>query len=266
MPASAVAAALLAALLHAGWNLAVARADDPERRMRAACVWAAVLLTPLAAATWEVTPEAVPYMAGSALLHGTYFLALGRAYRTEDVDVVYAVSRGTGPVLLLVVGGLALGESVSAIAAAGVLAVAAGVAGLRLAGGHATHAGLLWGLGIGLFIAGYTLVDAEGVDRAEPTAYLVAVLWPMALVCLMLLRRTGTTAELRSLAPVVTGAGMIAAYVLVLWALQRAPAAPVAALRETSILLVALFAGIAGGARVAAAAIVVAGVALVVLG
>ena len=59
------------------------------------------------------------------------------------------------------------------------------------------------------------------------------------------------------------GAGMAAAYILVLAALERAPAAPVAALRETSILL----AGVGGGRRrLAGSALVVAGIAAVVFG
>ncbi len=56
---------------------------------------------------------------------------------------------------------------------------------------------------------------------------------------------------------------MAAAYILVLAALERAPAAPVAALRETSVLL----AGVGGGRRrLAGSALVVAGIAAVVFG
>ena len=267
MPAAAIAATLVAAVIHATWNVAVSRAPDSERRMRAASVWAVVLLAPIAALTWEASAAVIPFMAASAAVHSVYFLGLGRAYRDQDVDVVYAVSRGTGPVLVLLAGLLVLDEPVSLQAGAGVVAVALGVASLRLAGGHATGAGVLAGLAIGVTIAGYTLLDAEGVERADPAAFLLGVLTPMALLCLgLLLRAEGAVAELRLPAAAATGAGMIGAYLLVLWALQQAPAAPVAALRETSILLVALAAGLGGGRRVAAAALVCAGVALVVSG
>ena len=266
MPATAIAATLAAAVIHATWNVAVARSEDSERLMRAACVWAVCLLAPIAALTWEATAAAVPFMVASAVAHSVYFLGLGRAYRDHDVDVVYAVSRGTGPVLVLVAGLLLLEDDVSLQAALGVVAVALGVFGLRLAGGHATGAGVLVGLAIGVTIATYTLLDAEGVERAEPAAFLIAVLTPMALLCLALLVRSGATVAIREPASAAVGAGMIGAYLLVLWALQEAPAAPVAALRETSILLVALAAGLGGGRRVAAAALVCAGVALVVTG
>jgi drug/metabolite transporter (DMT)-like permease len=266
LPASAILASLAAAVVHATWNVAVSRAPDSERRMRAACVWAVVLLAPIAAATWEATRAAIPFMVASSAAHTIYFLGLGRAYRDHDVDVLYAVSRGTGPVLVLVLGVLVLGDDVSLQAALGVIAVAAGVLGLRLAGGAASSTAVIWGLSIGVFIATYTLLDAEGVERADPAAFLIAVLVPLGLICLVLLVRSGGRAELREPAALATGAGMITAYLLVLWALQRAPAAPVAALRETSILLVALAAGLGGGRRVGAAALVCAGVALVVSG
>jgi len=70
---------------------------------------------------------------------------------------------------------------------------------------------------------------------------------------------------------VLAGAGMFFAYVLALAALQRAEAAPVAALRETSVVMAAIGAAVWGRARVPAtrvlgAALVVAGVAAIALG
>jgi len=266
VPGSAVAAALCAAVVHATWNLAVARADDTEGRMRAGSVWACALLIPLALLTWGAESAAIPFMAASALAHLVYFTALGRAYRTNDVDLVYAVSRGTGPVLVLLISVLALSEPISLQATIGVLAVAGGVLGLKAAG-HATRPAVLWGLAIGVTIAGYTLLDAEGVERAEPISFLVVVLIPLAVLNLALLAHTGAVrAQIVQPAAAAVGTGMISAYVLVLWALQRAPAPGVAALRETSIVIVAGAAGLGGGRRIAAAAVVLAGVVLIVTG
>jgi drug/metabolite transporter (DMT)-like permease len=71
--------------------------------------------------------------------------------------------------------------------------------------------------------------------------------------------------------PVAAGVGMVAAYLLTLAALERAEAAPVAALRETSVVMATLGAALWGrehvsGARLAGAAAVVAGVAAIALG
>ena len=71
-------------------------------------------------------------------------------------------------------------------------------------------------------------------------------------------------------ATVVAGIAMFGAYGLVLLALQRAPAAPVAAVRETSVVLAALLARrvlkeTVGSARIAGAAAVAGGIALLAL-
>ena len=70
---------------------------------------------------------------------------------------------------------------------------------------------------------------------------------------------------------VLAGVGMFSAYVLALAALQRAEAAPVAALRETSVVMAAVGAALWGRSRVPAtrvlgAALVVAGAAAIALG
>jgi drug/metabolite transporter (DMT)-like permease len=70
---------------------------------------------------------------------------------------------------------------------------------------------------------------------------------------------------------VVSGVGLVVAYVLVLEALERAEAAPVAALRETSVVMAAAAAFLVGRqrvppARLAGAAAVVTGVAAIALG
>ena len=69
---------------------------------------------------------------------------------------------------------------------------------------------------------------------------------------------------------VIAGVGIVASYLLVLVALTRAPAAPVAALRETSVLLLMIMLAATGRERVTrlravGAVLVCAGVACVVL-
>ena len=82
-------------------------------------------------------------------------------------------------------------------------------------------------------------------------------------------------ARSRSGAPRRRGSALAAlcifgAYALVLAALERAPAAPVAALRETSVVFATAFAALvlgepAGGRRIAGAAVVVAGITVLAL-
>jgi drug/metabolite transporter (DMT)-like permease len=155
-----------------------------------------------------------------------------------------------------------------------VLAVAAGVLLVRgLAGGRDSRA-LALALGVGACIAAYTLVDDEGVQHAAAVPYLGAVMGLAAgpyAAAVAASRGTGAMRAAVSWRSVVAGIGMAGAYLLVLAALERAEAAPVAALRETSVVMAAVAAAALGrerapARRIAGAAVVVAGAAAIALG
>ena len=145
---------------------------------------------------------------------------------------------------------------------------------MRGLSGDADAAGLLLALAIGASIAGYTLVDKEGIEHARVIPYFVLVLVPAALVALAWHAARGRLPRVRAeLGWPTVGASVFAfaAYGLVLAALTLASAPAVAAVRETSILFaVALGAVIlhepVDRTRAAGAAAVVVGVALVALG
>ena len=90
-------------------------------------------------------------------------------------------------------------------------------------------------------IASYTLVDKRGLEYATPIAYLeVSMIAPALLYAAWVARLRGGAVALRSelnRSSVVAGIATFSAYALVLAALQRAPAASVAAVRETSVLV-----------------------------
>ena len=282
MPLSALALALGAAVLHASWNVLLAGARDSEAATAVATLAGVALLAPVALATGGVEDAALPFAAGSAGLHVAYLALLARAYAGGEVTVVYPVSRGVAPVLVLVFGAAFLAEGASAAQAAGVVCVAAGVflvGGRRpdpgkLAKPPAARRDLVFGLAIALTIAAYTLVDAEGVEHAEAPAYLFLLLAPSAAVYAVALALAGRgpalRAELRPRA-LLTGALLVGAYGCVLAALRLADAAPVAAVRESSVVIAALLAAAflkerVDGRRLAGAVLVVAGVAAIALG
>jgi len=187
---------------------------------------------------------------------------------------VYPIARGLAPVLVLLVGVVALGVGATATQAAGVCLVGLGVFGVRGLGGKRDVAGGALALAIAATIAAYTLVDKSGIQYASPIVYLELGMAPVALGALLLVAALPSgRARLRAAArPTPAGAGIVSfvAYVLVLAALERAPAASVAAVRETSVLIVAALAapvlgeGV-GPVRLAGAALVVGGIALLVL-
>jgi drug/metabolite transporter (DMT)-like permease len=197
-------------------------------------------------------------------------VVLARAYRRADLSVVYPVARGVAPLVVLVSGAAALGAGVSVWQVGGVLLVGLGVVLIRGLRSRARRSDLALGLLLSGLIASYTLVDKHGIRYASPVVYLDVSMAPAALAnAALAVRRRGRGAVVRAagLVPTTAGCASLGAYILVLAALQRASAASVAAVRETSVLLVAALAARflgepVGRSRLAGAVAVVAGVAL----
>ena len=128
-------------------------------------------MSPVLLVSWELEAEARPYIATSSALELVYFALLGAAYRRAEVSVVYPLARGVAPVLVLVVGVVALGAETTAVQALGVC-----LSARRPARPGATSSGRLGGralrAGDRLLIAAYTLVDDEGIRYANAVTYL----------------------------------------------------------------------------------------------
>jgi hypothetical protein len=99
--ASALALALAAAALHAGWNVLLARAGDVRAATTVALVIGVVLFAPAAVVTWDVEVEALPWIAASAALEIVYFALLTAAYGRSDLSLVYPIARGVAPFVLV---------------------------------------------------------------------------------------------------------------------------------------------------------------------
>jgi drug/metabolite transporter (DMT)-like permease len=273
VPTSALALALGAAALHAAWNVLLARARDVRAATAVTLAISVVLFAPVAAVTWDVEAAAVPWIAASATLELAYFILLTTAYGRSDLSLVYPVSRGVAPVLVLA-GATVTGSALGVWAALGVLLVGLGVVLVRGLRGPLDTRGLLLALAIAATIAGYTLVDKEGIEHASPVAYLELVLLPVALAAVGWQLVAGGRPAFRAETGVATFAAAacsFGAYALVLAALSLAPAAAVAAVRETSILFAVALAAVVlrervGPLRLAGAVLVVVGVALVATG
>jgi drug/metabolite transporter (DMT)-like permease len=273
MPLDAFFLALGSAFLHALWNLLLGRERDPVAATAVALAVAATVFLPVAALRWDAEPEVWPYIAVTTCLQLVYFAFLATAYRRAEVSVVYPVARGTAPVLVLLVSVAALGAGIALGQAAGVLLVGLGVVLVRGLGSRDLE-GVIFGLAVAASIAAYTLVDNRGIEYADPIVYLEASMIPVALasVGFVALRDEGGARLRVSVRPSPALAGVLSfgAYALVLAALARASAAPVAAVRETSVLIAAALAvpllhERVSATRIAGAALVVGGVALIAL-
>lgn len=265
MPLTALGLVLLAALLHAVWNLAAKKAGGDHRFAFMAAVLAVVGWAPVAAwvgleefARWSAWAWAV--VLASAVLHLLYFTVLLTGYRRSDLTVVYPVARGTGPLLSVLGAWIWLREPLTVHGALGALLVCAGV--FVIAGGPAlwarSHApaqrervlaGLRWGALTGGFIAAYTVVDGYAVKVLMLSPILLDrmgnVLRLPFLAPAALRDRAGFVQAWRSqwhLAAVVAALGPLG-YVLVLYAVTMAPLSHVAPARELSMLFAALLGG-----------------------
>jgi drug/metabolite transporter (DMT)-like permease len=274
MSAAAFALALGSAFLHALWNLVLARERDPEPATAVAICASVLVFAPFTAVLWDVDPRVWPFIAATSVLQLVYFALLATAYRRAELSFVYPIARGLAPVLVLVVGVLALGTGATATQSSGVCLVGLGILFVRGLGTRRDLVGGMLAVAIAAAIAAYTLVDNSGIQYANPIVYLELGMAPVAVAGVLLVAALPSGgARLRAAArptPALAGVVSFVAYVLVLAALERAPAASVAAVRETSVLIVAALAARmlgekVGPTRLAGAALVVGGIALIVL-
>lgn len=239
MTALAVLLTLASALLHAAWNLRLKATADPLRVAAVAMPLGTLIATPFALAAWLATGR--PWLTGPAwLLAGLsglvelgYFHALSRAYQRGDVSSVYPVARGTAPMLATAIGLVALGERLSPLQGAGVVILLAGVWLARPP--LSRRSALVPALLTGGLIATYTTIDRLGVRMGPFWLYAWAVFVATSLWLLPWARR----ASLADALPV--GVLTVGAYALILTALSLAPLALVAPLRESGVVLVALW-------------------------
>lgn len=282
MPLSALALVIVAALLHATWNIAAKRAGG-NRHLPMLSGLVVVLWLPLALwfgfhelAQWP--PIAWAMVMASAVTHLAYFQALLKGYRVADLTVVYPVARGSGPLISAVGAVLLLGEVVTLTGGFGVLAVCGGV--FLVAGGpalwHAPDrarvlAGLRWGSLTGLTIAAYTVLDGYTVKVLLVSPVLLDYFGNLFRLPFLLPKTLrdpeGFRQAWREHWPAALAVGGLgpAAYMLVLYAMQSAPLSHVAPAREVSMLFAALLGGHlldegARGWRLAGAGCIAAGV------
>jgi drug/metabolite transporter (DMT)-like permease len=269
----AVALALAAAVLHAVWNLLLARAPDTDAATAVALAISVVLFALPAVLTWRVDAAAWPYVAASVAFELGYVATLAAGLSRGDLSVVYPLARGSAPVLVLAVSAGVLGAATSAWQVAGVLLVAAGVLLVRGLRRPDDPLVVALALACGGCIAGYTIVDADGLDHAAALPYLWVVLALTALGYLPAIARVRGTAALRAALRWDTALAAVlffGAYLLVLGALRLAEPGPVAALRETSVVIATALGALilrepVTRARAAGAVVVVTGIAVVSL-
>lgn len=250
MTTGVFAMVLAAAVLHAAWNALVK--VNADRLVMIAIMMMSQVAVAIAVVPFVAfpTPESWPYIWASTLLNTAYFLFLISAYRYGDLSHVYPMSRGSAPLIVAVISVAVVGETLSRQAGLSVVVIALGIMSLTLtrgAAGFREPRAMLYALGTGVFIAGYTITDGLGArlaDSAHSYTFWVHLFngIPITLVALYL-RRGQILASLQRSWKVGVLGGLISllAYWIVIWAMTQAPLALVSAVRETSMVFAVLF-------------------------
>lgn len=295
MALDAVGLVLLSAVLHAGWNVLTKSSSDPKLFS----LMTGLVIVPLALAALALLPlgtvpaEAWRWMLLSGAIHTLYIYALSAAYQSGEISYVYPIAR-SAPAFVPLLAWWAFGERVSTQGWWGIVGVSAGLFLIQLQGPSLRHS--VRGLGrflrrpscIWAFITLTTVVAYSVVDKAGMVAmggavglptglhavvyFLIMVSVSSTLYAGVLWRERGRIAfgiwrgQWRQI--LLSVAGGLVSYSLILHVLAAQPLSYVVALRQASILLAVL----AGGwwlrerqlpLRLLAAGVMVAGLALV---
>ncbi|AYC40626.1 DMT family transporter [Streptomyces griseorubiginosus] len=270
------AAVLLAAVTHASWNAIAHRITD--KLVGFTLISGGGMLIGLAIIPFAAVPAAGawPYLLVSSGVHIAYYALLMKSFRLGDFGQAYPIARGTAPLVVTVLAALFAHEVPDGWAAAGIALSCAGLTGVALwglRGRRPDWAAIGAALATGLSIAVYTVVDGLGVRASGSslgyTAWLMVAPGVVIPAYALTRWRGRFVPVLRPFAPVgLLGAALsVAAYGLVLWAQTKAELAPIAALRESSIIVGAAIGAVFfkerfGAPRIVAAALLVAGIGL----
>jgi len=244
-----IALVLLAAVLHASWNAVLKAA--PDRVTTSAVMNLTGLVIGAVLALFVAMPASASwvFILLSVAIHFGYFVFLLGSYRYGDLSQVYPLARGIGPLIVAFVSPWLIGEHLGRVQFLGVVLLCLGV--LSLAFNRMRLSELVeWkpvvmALATGGTIAAYTVVDGLGVRVSGSPAGYIAWLFildgvSMAALAAALRRRSLGTA-VRSIWKPATLSGLIAmlAYGIVIWCYNLGAIAPIAALRETSVVIAA---------------------------
>tara|TARA_Y100001001_G_scaffold14501_1_gene12873 strand:+ start:3961 stop:4809 length:849 start_codon:yes stop_codon:yes gene_type:complete len=279
IPPLAALAALISAMAHAGMALFTKRAEDTLTFRGVSMVFSALWLSPVLflfpLPGWEVWRF---LLMGAGLIWAFNMLMIS-AFRRGSMNLVYPVMRGAAPAIAGLFAFVFLGEPLSPLAIIGLSVASAAIIAFAWPerGGAPKAAALGFALSAAVMTASYTVNDASGV-RAAGSALIYAawffVLSAITLVGTAWIRRGDqlirvARSELRR--GFYASFFNITTYGLALYAYANAPVAPMAAMRETSVVFGAIVAAVIlkeplGVRRIGLAVVLALGLAAIQLG
>ena len=235
VPLSALIAVLVAALLHASWNLMVKASGDRLVTASAQIVLAGI--ASLAILAWRgFASSAIWFLAASAVIQVVYLYALATAYDRADLSFAYPIARGSAPIMIALGSLAGLSTMPGPQGWLALALICGGVVGIGLA--SASRHGLGPSLLTGFLIAVYISIDAAGVRAVDDTLAYVASLTVVTAILLvpMVMIARGSDQIRRAVRDdwprfLGGGAASLGSYGLLLYASRLAPLSLVAAAR-----------------------------------
>lgn len=276
----AVVLILISAIAHALVSVLMKRSHDKLILRLVLGVTSAVvavpfifILPPLPRAVW-------PILALSIALHIIYQVAQASAFTRGDMSLVYPIMRGFAPALTAVFALFFLGETLPIPAIGGLLLVVAALIGFGWPGrvpqkGFAAAVSIA--LCVGALTSLYTVVDAKAI-RLSPVklsfiAWFFVLEGAIGASLFSIWKRKDLLRKIKlDMRDGIFAGGLgLITYSTALYAFSLSPVAPLAALRESSVIFGAIFAAIFlkepfGRRRISLAALLVTGLALMHLG
>lgn len=244
-----IAAALVSAMLHAGWNAAIKASPAPRDAMSAQLGATAILSALALFWTGLPAPDSLLWIAASTLFNLSAIAALLKAYEGNGFGLAYPVCRAISVLLVTLLAAALWGETLSMAGLGGVGLIAAALLLIALGGrgdGAAHGGGLGWIAVSGAATAVYVLCDAHGVRQSgSPLAYgFTLSLVNGAVMCGVHRLRGGrwSTLTRHPGATTLNAVAALASYLLILWVWTGAAIAPATALRDTSAIFALLLA------------------------
>lgn len=286
MPLPALFLVLIAAILHAFWNLLAKDARDSS-----AFMWWGVSVGATWYGLWVFTQAAAGLpreiwliFAASVSMEVAYVGLITRGYATGDLSQVYPIARGAPPLLIAFFSAIFIGERLPVL---GYVGIALLIVGVYLASLPSlddlwkplralSHRPAQWALLAAFTVSIYSTLDKVAMGYATPLVYnawvyagigigYAPVVWARA-------NRASTIQEFKTnwRRIAVGSVATIGSYLLALTGMSMTAASYVGAVRATSVVIGALFGWLLlkerfGAVRVLAAATMVVGLTLVAI-
>ncbi|MFQ6099099.1 MAG: EamA family transporter [Armatimonadota bacterium] len=275
---------IVAAVMHAAWNLLLKRSGD-KASFAWVGLWSCVAIY---APVFFVTADRAefragfPFAAASGALQGLYLLLMCIAFTEGDLSVVYPLSRAVAAALIALLGVPLFDEELTHLGVLGIVLVSVGLLGLHVRSGRMRD----WRGAVrlflsrpsqvavlaGLVITAYHLVDKAGVGRLSPVPYIFicflfdALFLTGFIVATRRSERVNVEWRTRGTSAVAVGMLSLVSYLLVLWAMRLGgQVSYIGSLRNFSVAVGAIL-GVTllrephAGTRIPAACLIVAGI------